>query len=71
MTARTGQLRQDNHGGTTTAVERGYLGQEFQLRQGNRDGTTMPAERGHLGHDIWDRTTQTGQMRGTSRTGQS
>jgi hypothetical protein len=32
MAARTGQLRQDNQDGTTTAVERRYLGQDIQLR---------------------------------------
>ncbi len=62
MTARTGQLRQDNRDGTTMAVERGYMGQDIQLRQGNQDGTTMPVERGHLGHDIWDRNTPTRQL---------
>jgi hypothetical protein len=49
MTARIRQLRQDNWEGSTTVVERGYLGQDFQLSQGNQDGTTMPVERGHLG----------------------
>jgi hypothetical protein len=58
MTARTGQLRQDNRDGTTTVVKRGYLGQGIQLRQGNQDGTTMPVERGLLGHGNWDSTTR-------------
>jgi hypothetical protein len=56
--------------GTTTAAERGYLGQDIQLRQGNRDGTTVPVERGNwdmtsemgpLEQDTWDRTSGTGQ----------
>jgi hypothetical protein len=61
MIARRGQLRQDNQGGTTMEVSRGYLGQDIQLRQENGDGTTMPIERGHLEHDIWDRITRTGE----------
>jgi hypothetical protein len=65
MTARTGQLRQDNQDGKTMAVEREYLGHDIQLRQDNQDrilraslgrksGTT-----GQLGQDSWDKTVLT------------
>jgi hypothetical protein len=60
MTARIGQLRQDNWDGTTMAIERKYLGQEIQVIQDNRDGTTVPVERGHLGQDHSDRAARTG-----------
>jgi hypothetical protein len=49
MTARTGQLRQDNGDGTTMVIERVYLGQDIQLRQDNGDGATVPLEKGYLG----------------------
>jgi hypothetical protein len=58
MTARTRQLRQDNQDGTTTAVERGYLGQDIQLRQGHSDKT---AGTGHPGKDSRDRAVSTGR----------
>jgi hypothetical protein len=62
MTLRTGQLRQVNRDGTTTASERGYLGQGIQLRQGNWDRTIVPIERGHLGQDHSNKTAGTGHL---------
>ncbi len=81
MTARTGQLREDSRDGTTMAVERGYLGQDFEPRHGNPDGTpcqlrediwdmtfgTGPLKK--LGQDIQDRTVRAGQYRQASLTG--
>ncbi len=61
MTTRIGQLRQDNRDGTTTVVERGYLGQDIQLRQGNQNGTIVPVETGQLGQDIRVRTVSIGR----------
>jgi hypothetical protein len=46
MTARTGQLRQNNRDGTTAAVESGHLGQDSQDRT---------AEKGQSGQASIDR----------------
>jgi hypothetical protein len=76
MTARTGQIRQDNLDGTTTVVERGYLdrtpsqdratGME-QPRQFREHILDMTSESGPLGQDSWDRTSGTGQSGQDSR----